>query len=58
MKEKRPELVFLAEAFTRPKMMHRLAKSGFDMSARWRKTTTLDVRISILVIYVLTLLVV
>ena len=32
VKEKRPELVFLAEAFTRPKMMHRLAKSGFDMS--------------------------
>lgn len=32
VKEKRPELVFLAEAFTRPKMMHRLAKAGFDMS--------------------------
>lgn len=32
IKEQRPELVFLAEAFTRPKMMHRLAKSGFDMS--------------------------
>ena len=32
VKEKCPELVFLAEAFTRPKMMHRLAKSGFDMS--------------------------
>lgn len=32
VKERRPELVFLAEAFTRPKMMHRLAKSGFDMS--------------------------
>lgn len=32
IKIKRPELVFLAEAFTRPKMMHRLAKLGFDMS--------------------------
>ena len=32
IKQQRPELVFLAEAFTRPKMMHRLAKSGFDMS--------------------------
>lgn len=32
IKEKRPELVLLAEAFTRPKMMHRLAKEGFDMS--------------------------
>lgn len=32
IKEERPELVFLAEAFTRPKMMHRLAKEGFDMS--------------------------
>lgn len=32
IKEVRPELVFLAEAFTRPKMMHRLAKEGFDMS--------------------------
>ncbi|NLG17655.1 MAG: alpha-1,4-glucan--maltose-1-phosphate maltosyltransferase [Fibrobacter sp.] len=32
IKGKRPELVFLAEAFTRPKVMHRLAKLGFDMS--------------------------
>lgn len=32
IKEKRPEIVFLAEAFTRPKIMHRLAKLGFDMS--------------------------
>lgn len=32
IKEEHPELVFLAEAFTRPKMMHRLAKEGFDMS--------------------------
>ena len=32
IKEERPELVFLAEAFTRPKMMKRLGKVGFDMS--------------------------
>ncbi len=32
VKLKKPEVVFLAEAFTRPKMMHRLAKLGFDMS--------------------------
>lgn len=32
VKEKHPEVVFLAEAFTRPKMMHRLAKLGFDQS--------------------------
>ncbi|NLP01654.1 MAG: alpha-1,4-glucan--maltose-1-phosphate maltosyltransferase [Fibrobacter sp.] len=32
IKKKRPELVFLSEAFTRPKVMHRLAKLGFDMS--------------------------
>ena len=28
----RPDVVFLAEAFTRPKIMKRLAKVGFDMS--------------------------
>ncbi len=27
-----PELIFLSEAFTRPKVMHRLAKLGFDQS--------------------------
>jgi len=32
IKEQRPEIVFLAEAFTRPKIMHRLAKLGFDQS--------------------------
>lgn len=32
IKSKRPELVFLAEAFTRPKIMHHLAMLGFDMS--------------------------
>ena len=32
IKERNPELIFLAEAFTRPKVMHHLAKLGFDMS--------------------------
>jgi len=32
IKEERPEIVLLAEAFTRPKMMKRLGKVGFDMS--------------------------
>lgn len=32
VKEQHPEVVFLAEAFTRPKMMQRLGKLGFDMS--------------------------
>ncbi|MCL2282591.1 MAG: DUF3416 domain-containing protein [Fibromonadales bacterium] len=32
IKEERPELVLLAEAFTRPKMMKRLGKIGFDQS--------------------------
>jgi starch synthase (maltosyl-transferring) len=32
IKEKRPEVIFLAEAFTRPALMHRLAKAGFDLS--------------------------
>jgi len=27
-----PDAIFLAEAFTRPKVMHRLAKSGFTQS--------------------------
>ncbi len=27
-----PEVIFLSEAFTRPKVMHRLAKLGFDQS--------------------------
>ncbi len=27
-----PDLIFLSEAFTRPKVMHRLAKLGFDQS--------------------------
>ena len=29
IKKKHPEVLFLAEAFTRPKVMHRLAKGGF-----------------------------
>jgi starch synthase (maltosyl-transferring) len=39
--EARPDVVFLAEAFTRPKVMHRLAKIGFDQSVTyftWRTT--------------------
>jgi starch synthase (maltosyl-transferring) len=36
-----PDLIFLAEAFTRPKVMHRLAKLGFSQSYTyftWRNT--------------------
>ncbi len=36
-----PEVIFLAEAFTRPKIMHRLAKLGFSQSYTyfsWRNT--------------------
>jgi starch synthase (maltosyl-transferring) len=36
-----PDLIFLAEAFTRPKVMHRLAKVGFNQSYTyfaWRNT--------------------
>lgn len=36
-----PDVIFLAEAFTRPKMMHRLAKLGFTQSYTyftWRNT--------------------
>ncbi len=36
-----PDLIFLAEAFTRPKVMHRLAKLGFQQSYTyfaWRNT--------------------
>lgn len=41
VKAKRPDVVFLAEAFTRPKIMKRLAKIGFDMSYTyftWRES--------------------
>ncbi|MDO8250941.1 MAG: alpha-1,4-glucan--maltose-1-phosphate maltosyltransferase [Rhodoferax sp.] len=32
IKREHPEVIFLAEAFTRPKIMHRLAKLGFSQS--------------------------
>ncbi len=32
IKEERPDVLFLAEAFTRPKVMYRLAKLGFSQS--------------------------
>ncbi|WP_029896321.1 alpha-1,4-glucan--maltose-1-phosphate maltosyltransferase [Desulfohalovibrio reitneri] len=32
VKKQRPETVFLSEAFTRPKIMYRLAKAGFSQS--------------------------
>jgi len=41
LKAEHPELIFLAEAFTRPKVMHRLAKLGFTQSYTyftWRNT--------------------
>ena len=41
IKRERPEVLFLAEAFTRPKVMHRLAKLGFSQSYTyftWRNT--------------------
>ncbi|MDH5264128.1 MAG: alpha-1,4-glucan--maltose-1-phosphate maltosyltransferase, partial [Betaproteobacteria bacterium] len=41
VKREHPEAIFLAEAFTRPKVMHRLAKLGFTQSYTyfaWRNT--------------------
>ncbi len=41
LKETHPDLIFLSEAFTRPKMMYRLAKLGFTQSYTyfaWRNT--------------------
>ena len=41
LKRAHPELIFLSEAFTRPKIMHRLAKLGFTQSYTyfpWRNT--------------------
>lgn len=41
LKHSYPDLIFLAEAFTRPKVMHRLAKLGFTQSYTyftWRNT--------------------
>ncbi len=40
-KQAHPDLIYLAEAFTRPKVMHRLAKLGFSQSYTyftWRNT--------------------
>ena len=40
-KREHPDLIYLAEAFTRPKVMHRLAKLGFSQSYTyftWRNT--------------------
>jgi starch synthase (maltosyl-transferring) len=41
VKEKHPDVIFLSEAFTRPKVMYRLAKLGFTQSYTyfaWRNT--------------------
>jgi starch synthase (maltosyl-transferring) len=41
LKRRQPELIFLSEAFTRPKVMYRLAKLGFSQSYTyftWRNT--------------------
>jgi starch synthase (maltosyl-transferring) len=41
LKREHPELIFLSEAFTRPKVMHRLAKLGYSQSYTyftWRNT--------------------
>jgi starch synthase (maltosyl-transferring) len=41
IKSVQPDVIFLAEAFTRPKLMHRLAKLGFTQSYTyftWRNT--------------------
>ncbi len=41
LKQDHPEVIFLSEAFTRPKVMHRLAKLGFTQSYTyftWRNT--------------------
>ncbi|MEO8165806.1 MAG: maltotransferase domain-containing protein, partial [Betaproteobacteria bacterium] len=41
IKREHPDVIFLAEAFTRPKVMHRLAKVGFTQSYTyftWRNT--------------------
>ena len=41
IKARHPEVIFLAEAFTRPKLMYALAKGGFSQSYTyftWRHT--------------------
>jgi starch synthase (maltosyl-transferring) len=43
VKDRYPETLFLSEAFTRPRVMERLAKLGFDQSYTyftWRRTKT------------------
>lgn len=43
VKKKHPDVLFLAEAFTRPKIMHELAKQGFSQSYSyytWRNSKT------------------
>ncbi len=43
IKAENPEIIFLSEAFTRPKIMKRLAKIGFDLSYTyftWRTNAT------------------
>ena len=43
IRREHPDVIFLAEAFTRPKVMHRLAKLGFSQSYTyftWRNTKT------------------
>jgi starch synthase (maltosyl-transferring) len=43
VRREHPDTIFLAEAFTRPKVMHNLAKSGFAQSYSyftWRNTKT------------------
>ena len=42
VKRDHPDVIFLSEAFTRPKVMHRLAKAGFSQSYTyfaWRNTS-------------------
>ena len=42
VKSEHPDVILLAEAFTRPKLMYRLAKVGFSQSYTfftWRNTT-------------------
>jgi starch synthase (maltosyl-transferring) len=41
VKQREPQAIFLAEAFTRPRLLHRLAKAGFSQSYNyfpWRNT--------------------
>ena len=41
LKQKHPEVIFLSEAFTRPRIMHKLSKLGFSQSYTyftWRNT--------------------